>query len=58
MLNYKVPTSVFSGTTELIKYLQFNIQAQNLFTIREETDKASLINITQPVVTIGVNATF
>lgn len=58
MLNYKVPASALSVTRDLVKYLQVNIQAQDLFTIRKETDKASLINVTRPVVTLGLNATF
>ncbi len=58
MLTYRMPANWLADKTNLIKYLQFNIQGQNLFTIKKETDKASLVNVIQPVVTFGINATF
>ncbi|HBL33285.1 MAG TPA: SusC/RagA family TonB-linked outer membrane protein [Porphyromonadaceae bacterium] len=56
-LNYRLPASLLAKTG-FVRYMQINVQAQNLWSARKETDKASLINVVQPVIVCGLNVTF
>ena len=57
-LTYRVPHKLLQKMGNFISYANFNVQAQNIFTIRACEDKASLNGVLQPVLTFGANITF
>jgi TonB-linked SusC/RagA family outer membrane protein len=55
---YNVSKHTLQSLGGFLRYAKFNVQAQNLYTYKFETDKGSLNNELQPVLTFGVSLTF
>lgn len=54
-IGYLMPHRLVNKMGSKISYLRLFLQGQNLLTINRERDKASLANITQPVISLGLN---
>lgn len=56
--NYRMPSKALKKLGGFIKFMNFNIQAQSLYTYRPQKDKSSVMDALQPVLTFGINITF
>ncbi|MBW3519815.1 SusC/RagA family TonB-linked outer membrane protein [Flavobacterium sp. NKUCC04_CG] len=57
-LSYGFSPKSQSGLANYFKTINCNIQAENLYTYRIESDKGDLHGVLQPVISLGINASF